>query len=124
MITEEAKQNQHKTVLEEKKQFLKEIVDAAARYERLMVNKDFLDVLADMENVAKLHAEEVQGFLKAYSLSTSFFKKMRLAEVMGQHQMRQEQIIEAVNYPKLMVEKAKEARELLSKIREQELKEN
>ena len=109
---------------EEHKLFLEQIITASARYERLLVNKDFQDIMADLKNVVDMHEKEIKVYLQSYSLSSSFFKKMRLAEVMGQHQMKKEQIEEAINYPKMIVAKAAEAREVLAKIKEQELKEN
>jgi hypothetical protein len=48
---------------------------------------------------------------------------MRLAEIMAQHQLRRDQITSAINYPNMIVQKANEAREELSKLKEQE-KEN
>lgn len=116
LMLEEKKQR----IVEEKKKFLKEIIDASARYERLLANSDFINVLSDLKNLCKLHEDEIQGYLKAYSMSTSFFKRMRLMEVLGQHQLRKEQIENAINYPAMIVSKANEAREDLAKISEQE----
>lgn len=114
---QEAKKEQIK---KEKLDFLQSIIVASARYERLLANKDFQDVLSDLQNVVKVHEEEIAGYLKAYSFTTSFFKKMRLAEVLGQHQMRKTQIEEAISYPNVIVEKARQAREELSTLKAQE----
>lgn len=105
---------------EQEIKFLTEIVEASARFERLLANSDFVKVLEDLKRVAQTHDEEIQGYLKAYSFSTSFFKKMRLAEVLGQHQMRKDAILEAISYPSLIVEKAREAREKLAQLKSQE----
>jgi len=106
-----------------KRAYQEEIIKASARYERLLANKDFQDVLTDLKNLVKLHQDEILGFLRVYSLTSSFFKKMRLVEVMSQHQIRKEQIEEAINYPSLIVQNAEIAREDLAKLKEQE-KEN
>lgn len=105
-------------------QFLTDIITASSRYERLLANSDFIAVMNDLQNVVKNHDDEIQGYLQAYSLTSSFFKKMRLAEVLGQHQLRKSQILDAINYPKMIVEKAKEARESLAKLKEQEKETN
>lgn len=120
METEESKLDKKQKLIESKKGFLSDIINAAARYERLLANKDFQDVLADLRNVVSLHEDEIKGYLKAYSMTSSFFKKMRLAEVLGQHQLKKDQIEEAVNYPQLLVQKAVEAREELAVLKDQE----
>lgn len=117
METPQAVEDKKKQLREDKAKFLQEIVAAAGRYERLLVNQDFVDMLEDLKKVAELHEKEVRGYLAAYSLSTSFFKKMRLAEVMGQHQLRQSQIEEAISYPATLVQKAVEAREEIAKLK-------
>lgn len=120
MQTEDTLIDTKKKLLNDKINFLTDIVNASARYERLLANKDFQDILTDLKNLIDLHENEIKGYLKAYSLTSSFFKKMRLAEVLGQHQLRKDQIEEAVNYPKLIVDKAVEAREELAKLKDQE----
>lgn len=120
MQTEETLQEQKKQLKESKIAFLTSIIDASARYERLLVNKDFQDVIDDLKNIVNLHDNEIKGYLRVYSLTSSFFKKMRLAEVLGQHQLKKDQIEEALNYPKLIVQKAVEAREELAVLKAQE----
>jgi hypothetical protein len=123
MQTEEATLSAKQKLIESKQKFLTDIILAAARYERLLVNKDFQDLLLDLSNLVKLHDDEIKGYLATYSISSSLFKKMRIAEIMGQHQLRRDQIQEGINYPQMLVGKAREAREELAKLKEQE-KEN
>jgi len=123
MQTMEVVEDRKKVILDEKKQFLEDIIKAAARYERLLTNKDFQDVLSDLRTIADLHDKEVKVYLTMYTSASSFFKKIRFAEVMSQHQSKKETIEEAVNYPSLIVQKAEIAREELAKLKIQE-KEN
>lgn len=117
METPQAVEERKKELQQQKTKFLEEVISAASRYERLIVNKDFLDVLEDLKKLVDLHKAEINGYLTAYSLSSSFFKKMRLAEVMSQHQLRMQQIQDAINYPQTLVQKAIEAREELVKLK-------
>lgn len=117
METPQAVEERKKELQQQKIKFLEEVISAASRYERLIVNKDFLDVLEDLKKLVDLHKSEINGYLTAYSLSSSFFKKMRLAEVMSQHQLRMQQIQDAINYPQTLVQKAIEAREELVKLK-------
>ena len=120
MITEENKAEKAKSQLEEEIDYLKQIIEASSRYERLLSNSDFNGILADLKKVAQFHKEEIDNYLKMFSLSTSFFKRMRLTEVMSQHQTKMDIIIEAIMYPEKIVSKAIEARERIAKIKEQE----
>lgn len=112
-----ASEERKKNYMDEKAKFLEEIITAAARYERLLALKDFQDLLVDLGKLVALHKSEINSYLEAYSLASSFFKKMRLAEVMAQHQIRMQQIQEAVNYPQVLVQKAVESREELAKLK-------
>lgn len=97
----------------------KAIIRASARYERLVVLGDFQDMLKDLENLKKVHEAEVKGWTEQLE-GTSFFKKMRLVEVISVHQIRANQIIEALAYfPKLKAA-ADEARMFLRAITEEE----
>jgi hypothetical protein len=123
MQTEDIVQDKKKELIENKKKFLIDIIAASARYERLLSNKDFIDIMKDLTNVVSMHDNEIKGYLSVYSMSSSFFKKMRLAEVMSQHQLKRDQIQEAINYPQNIVQQASIAREELDKLKQQE-KEN
>lgn len=116
METPQAAEDKRKTLVENKIQFLREIITASARYERLNANQDFIDILNDLKNIVAMHKAEIEGYLTAYSLTSSFFKKMRLAEVMGQHQMRMQQIQEAISYPASIIQKAVDARTEIAKL--------
>lgn len=105
---------------EAKKKFLKQIITSAAKYERLMVNDDFKEVLSDLENVMKHHETEVKGFISVLAESTSIFKRMRIMEAVTQHQIRLDHLKEAVTYPQRLIQHAQEAREMLSQLKSQE----
>lgn len=117
METPQSTEDKKKLLRQEKIKFLEDVVAAAGRYERLLVNQDFIDMLADLKKISDLHESEIRGYLAAYSMSSSFFKKMRLAEVLGQHQLRKSQIDEAMSYPATLVQKAVEAREEIAKLK-------
>lgn len=120
MITEEARQTQEKDQRDENIKWLKQIIDAAARYERLMSNKDFQDYLSDRQKIIQLHEGEIQGYLQMIAAAPSIFKRMRLMEVITQHQIRKECVEESILYPHQIIQKAREAREELKTIREKE----
>lgn len=117
METPQAAEEKRKLLRDEKIKFLQEIISAAARYERLLAVQDFQDILTDLKKLVELHETEIRGYLAAYSMSSSFFKKMRLAEVLGQHQLKKTQIEDAINYPQQLVDKASEAREEIAKLK-------
>lgn len=117
METPQSTEDKKKLLRQEKIKFLEDVVAAAGRYERLLVNQDFIDMLADLKKISDLHESEIRAYLAAYSMSSSFFKKMRLAEVLGQHQLQKSQIDEAMSYPATLVQKAIEAREEIAKLK-------
>lgn len=122
MITEEARQTTWWEELQRRKKYLREIVDASARYERLLSQKDFQDVLMDMKRLSDIHGQQIDGWMKEKLNSDSPFKRMRLESVILKHQIRKEQIDEAMSYPQHIVQEANQAREELTRIKEEENK--
>lgn len=122
MITEKAKQDIQKSQIEEQKQEAEEVLKAAAIYERLDANPDFQQAVEHMRGVMKIHDEQIAGY-QAMLETASFFKRIKLMDVIVVHQIRKNQIQEAINYPKRIMFQAQQAREFLRTQRAKE-KEN
>lgn len=122
MITEQARQEQADKATEDVKAECEAVIRAAAKYERMEALKDWHDIQEDLENVVKIHKGQIEGYL-GEMVGTSFFKRLRLIDVVMVHQIRMDQIREAINYPKRIVHQAREAREWLDQQRQKE-KEN
>lgn len=90
----------------------KEVIKCAARYERLMANKDFQDALKDAREIKETHENQVKGWAKQLE-GVSYFKSMRLLEVIKVHQIRANQINELLNYIPKLIHDADLAREYL-----------
>lgn len=120
MITESARIQGEEEQREERKQFLKQVIDSSGRYERLLVNKDFQDLLKDLRGVMGIHDREITRLVADMLASDSPFKRFRLESVLMKHQSRKEQLAEAVGYPDRLLHEARQAREEMSKIHEEE----
>ncbi len=120
MITEEDRQRTETEELQARKDWCKQVIEAAARYERIASNRDFIDIVKDMEKVIEAHKLEIDLYVKELSEENNLFKQMRIASVLRIHQIRKDQIMEAINYPKRIIFQANQAREELLKIKEQE----
>lgn len=118
MLTEAAKLKIEGETKEAQIQWCKDLIQVSARYERLMVSKDFTDMLHDLENLKKVHEDEVKGWTEQLE-GMSYFKSMRLLEVIKVNQIRANQIREALNYIPKLIDSANEARELLKSMREE-----
>lgn len=116
MITEEQKQLQQNEKVEARKDFLKQVIKAAAKYERLMSNSDFLAMLTDLQRIVDTHSAEINGYISAYAGSSSIFRKMRIMEVVSQHEIRRQQIQEAINYPQSLIDNVSKFREEYAKL--------
>lgn len=118
-ITEEHRRKIEDSSKEEAIKEAKEIIKAAARYERLAVNKDFIDVINDLKGVKETHDQQAKGWLEQIE-GMSLFKSMRLLEVIKVHQIRANQLNEAINYIPRIMKQADEARMFLRAITEEE----
>lgn len=112
MITEADKLKVESKTKEEEIQYCKDLVKASARYERLMVLRDFKDMIADLERIKDLHEAEVKGWTQQLE-GMSYFKSMRLLEVIKVNQIRANQLIEAIAYIPKLIASANTAREFL-----------
>lgn len=121
MITQAAKDEKEQASLTEQIKYCKEVIRAAARYERLMALKDFTDLLEDLKNLIKIHEQEINGWT-TLTEGASFFKRMRLNDTILVHAIRKNQLNEAINYPAKIIAAAREAREGLALLTEEEKK--
>lgn len=119
MITERDKQAFEQKSLDDQKQECEDIIRAAACYERLESNPDFKQVVEHMNGLIKIHQTQIAGWT-AQLEGASFFKRVRIMDVVLVHQIRMAQIQEAVNYPKIIIHEAQEARDLLHTMRTKE----
>jgi len=99
--------------------YSKDLIRAAARYERLTSLRDFQDMLYDLENLKVVHENEVKGWTQQLE-GSSFFKKLRLMEVIATHQIRINQISEALAYFPKLISAANDARMFLRAVTEEE----
>jgi len=120
MITEEARNQVLKNQREKRMEWLKQVISASSRYERLISNSDFISYLKDLKKVADIHKEQIDIYVKILVAEDSIFKRMRTESVIMKHQIRREQIEELVNYPQKLIQEANEAREELSTLKAQE----
>lgn len=109
-IKEATRKESEDVVQEEQKKYLEEVIKASSKFERLLSNSDFLELLKDMEDVIKAHQEQINGFMHSM-IGTSIFKQMRILSVIQVHQIRMEQLKEAIARPKQIVLMAQSARE-------------
>lgn len=116
MITEEQKQLQDNEKTEARKYFLKQVIKASSKYERLMSNSDFLAMLKDLQGIVDTHRAEIDGYTSAYASASSIFRKMRIMEVISQHEIRRQQIQEAINYPQSLIDNVSKFREEYAKL--------
>lgn len=118
-ITENARIEQQQQVLKAAKERCNDVIKAAARYERMESNQDFQDILKDLQNVADIHKQEIAG-LMALAVDAPFFKRIKFMDAMMVHQIRMDQLTEAISYTKRIVFEAKQARDWLDQQREKE----
>lgn len=120
MILEEERIQGTREVLRQKREWCKQLVRVGERYERLLANKDFRDMLSDLETTLKIHRKEVDALMMDLDQANSPFKLMRVAMVLKVHRERMKQIEEAIHRPEQLVEAAKSAQDELNNIEKQE----
>jgi len=89
--------------------YWKEVLQKSEKYERLMADQDFLDVLEDMVQTVRAHESEIKKCLEGMSEYTP--KMLEEAQhTIFVHQVLMEQASLAVERPRKILELAKEAR--------------
>lgn len=119
MIKESEKQQIEKKSMEEQIKTAEEIIKAAAVYERLAINADYKTMIGHLEGLRDIHQDQINGWMNQMA-GASFFKRIKFMDVMLIHQVRKEQLQEAINYPKQLMHAANEAREFMKKHRKKE----
>lgn len=102
------------------KEFYRNVLKAAERYERLMENDDFKAVVKDIEDVVKTHDGQIRLLVDDLASGQSFFKELRTLAVLRTHGIRRQQAQEAVALPQRIVQSAIQAREALEVIKQEE----
>ena len=113
MITEQERSEQDKKSIDQIKKECQEIIRASARYERLESNQDWIDSCKDLENLIEIHKSQIEGALTQFA-EAAFLDRFKIEQFIIVHQIRMEQIKEAINYPKRIIHQANEAREWLA----------
>lgn len=105
-------------------QYCKDVIKAAGRYERLLVDSDFKEVLADLTRLAGIHKQQIDGWLSQLegcinddeAQENPVQKHLRIFELIKVHQCRMNQLHEAIKYPQQLIQTANEARTTLHKL--------
>lgn len=119
MLTEQDKLTQEKDTLLDHLKFNAEIIVAAAKYQRLLGNKDFLEIVKEMEEVKKVLDNEV--LVLSHQLATEYDAAKR-AEIQNEiliKSIRRLVIIEGAGYPQRIANEAAQAAEESVEIRKQ-----
>ena len=123
MITEEDRVRERQDKLHDSIRLCQDILKKAEKYERLKDNDDWKGVLEDINILRDLHRREIDSAQKMMTRQ-SFFRKMRTVDFIVEHQIRLEQIEEALKEMDRIIAAAKIARERLpefqTQLREQE----
>lgn len=102
--------------LENELRFWSEVLQKSEKYERLKDNEDWLDVLKEVQHVADVHETEINN---ARARLTDVRPKDReeVFDIILVHQMRLEQIKEALGTPNRVLGMAKQARDRIPEIK-------
>lgn len=122
MRTESSRQKAQKEEDNTAKENLQEIIKTAEVFERLEANPDWKTVKGYLKGLVDIHQVQINGWMSQMG-GTSFFKRIKILDVIMVHQVRMEQAKEALSYPERMIQEAITARELLVQLRKKE-KEN
>lgn len=122
--TEASKLKIAEEVKADKIAWLKNVIKAAGRYERLMSDPDFKLVMDDLKNLAGIHQDQITGWLGQLEGVTTddqaeenpVKRQQRIFEVIKTHQYRLNQLREAIAYPDKIIHAAIEARTALKEL--------
>lgn len=128
MLTPEDELKGKKETVEENIQLAEDILRKAEKYERLKGNPDWEGVLNDIKVLMGLHDREIANALAQLTAVRPSGTMAQDKKVYGRddwfdfilgHQIRKEQLQEALNEQKRILDAAKMAREALPKLKEQ-----
>lgn len=109
-------ENRH-LALQNELRYWTEVLQKSEKYERLKENEDWQDVFKEIRHVLKVHNDEIA---KALDTLTGLGPKDReqANDVVLIHQIRKEQVEEALKEPERILEMAKRARERIPEVKE------
>ncbi len=116
MILEEERLASQKHDFKREREFLKQQIRVGERYERLLSNSDFKDMLRDLEDTLKIHQSQLDLLDVDLQESNSPFKMNRISLVRKLHIERMLQIRLAIRRPQQLVSMADDAKKRLDEI--------
>ena len=99
---------------------LKKVIRASERYERLLANRDFQDCLKDLQDLQKVHREQMAVMDLELDQASSPFKINRIAVARKMHLNRMQQVNEAIKQPEIIVNMGKIARARIEELEKTE----
>lgn len=117
MITEEDREKKEKDLVSENIQIAQEMLQKSEKYERLKGNPDWEGVKEDIKIVCDIHRREIK-YATEMLPRLSFFKRMKTVDFITEHQIRLEQLEEALQEERRILEAGRLARETLPLLRE------
>ena len=99
---------------------LKKVIRASERYERLLANRDFQDCLKDLQDLQKVHREQMAFMDLELDQASSPFKINRIAVARKMHLNRMQQVNEAIKQPEIIVNMGKIARARIEELEKTE----
>jgi hypothetical protein len=123
MIVEEERVAVERKSLKQEREFLGQQIRIGDRYERLLSNSDFKDMLQDLEDTLKIHQSQLEVLDIDLLEANSPFKINRISMVRKIHLERMLQLKQALRRPAQIVAMAEEAKNRLDTLtkREKEL---
>lgn len=94
-----------------------EVLQKSEKYERLIENEDWQDVIKEIKFVVDIHDREIKQALESLA-ELSPHDRVNANDVMLIHQIRKEQIEEALKEPERILDLAKKARERIPEVKE------
>ena len=99
MIVEQERVERERNKLIEERKFLRQVIQSGEKYERLVNNSDFNGYVKDVQVRIDAHDANIKGYIGQMSSCASPFKRMRLADLIQQHQIRKEECETLIQFP-------------------------
>lgn len=106
MLTEEDRQNQVIEEIRERLEFNNQVIVAAAKYEREVSHKDFLEILKDMRNVKELLDKELLILTRQLAMEEEPNALAKVQNEFMRKAIRRMVIEEAASYPDRIIHQA------------------
>lgn len=111
MLTEADRLSQESSSIQERVDFNNEIILAAAKYERINENRDFLSVLGDLRGVKEVLDKEILVLSKQIVMSEDPRDRMTVQNEFLTKSIRRMVLEEAISYPARIINQATLAKE-------------